>query len=168
MKHWACAIVALTAAGCVVDAPPRPRQPANVHPAKLVPAAVSEFQDTDDNRYRDSSPVVVYVMGDSPGYHLPLKIEGEFVLRLESPGGQLVAEWKFDRAATAAAMRVLNPGPGFVFELDLRKSATTGNTDVVKQAEADLVVVFTSAAGETIRARTSAPILIGATDRGLR
>jgi hypothetical protein len=149
-------------AGCVTEGPQRPQrkaQPSDVLPAKLVPTASVEFTDTDANRYRDSTTVVVYVMGDVPNYHLPLKVKGEFALSLQDPQGKVIAAWTFDRAQTAAALSGLQPGPGFVFGLDLRRSSL--GTDVVQTPEADLVVVFTPEKGDPIRARTSAPILIG-------
>jgi hypothetical protein len=149
-------------AGCVADGPQRPqrqRQPSDVLPAKLVPTASVEFTDTDANRYRDSTTVVVYVMGDVPTYHLPLKVAGAFVLSLQDSQGRVIAEWTYDRAQTAAALSGLQPGPGFVFGLDMRKSSL--GTDVIQTPEAVLAVTFTPETGESIRARTSAPILIG-------
>lgn len=164
----ACSFLApVLLAGCVTDGPTRPRsQPSGVQPAKLITAADGAFTDTDANRYRDSSAVVVYVMGDSPGYHLPIRVPGQFTIRLESPRGQLIAEWPFGVAQTEAALRNLPPGPGYVFELDLRKSQVRGGTDIIDESEADLVAIFTTDAGNTIRARTSAPILIGPVSRG--
>jgi len=154
--------------GCVADTPPRPRQPQNIHPAKLIPAANGAFIDTDANRYRDTSTVVVYVMGNAPAYQLPIAVTGEFLLRLEDPKGRLVAEWKFDHKETAAAMRTLPPGPGFVFEMDIRKSPYTHGSDVIEQSEAELLVTFIPDEGDAIKARTSAVLLIGPVDRGTR
>src|SRR5688572_16329446 len=148
--------------GCVADGPQRPqkkRQPSDVLPAKLVPTASVEFADTDGNRYRDSTTVVVYVMGDVPTYHLPLKVTGAFALSLQDPQGRVIASWNFDREQTAAALSGLQPGPGFVFGLDLRKSSV--GTEVMEAPEADLVVVCTPENGEASRARASAAILIG-------
>ncbi len=162
------AAVSVTIAGCVSDAPPRQRQPADVHPAKLITAADGSFTDTDANRYRDSSMVVVYVMGDAANYQLPIKVAGEFLIRLEDPRGKVIAEWRFDKATTAAAMRNLPPGPGFVFELDLRRSRVRGGTDVMEDREADLIAEFRPEAGEMVKSRTSSPIEIGPVGRADR
>jgi len=153
-------------AGCVTEGPQRPqkqRQPSDVLPAKLVPTASVEFTDTDANLYRDSTTMVVYVMGDVPTYHLPLKVTGSFEVSLQDPRGRVIASWTFDKAQTAAALSGLQPGPGFVFELDLRLSSM--GTDVIESPEADLVVRFTPEKGETIRTRTSSAILIGPVSR---
>ena len=161
--------MAAALSGCVTDGPARPgRQPSDIRPAKLIPAANGSFADTDANRYRDSSTVVVYIMGDVPGYHLPIAVPGEFTIRLEDPRGKPVAEWSFDKTQTAAALGKLPPGPGYVFELDLRKSPMRRGSDVIEEPEADLVVEFTPEKGEPIKARTTAPIVIGPSNRAGR
>lgn len=164
MKLFLAAGVVILA-GCVADGPQRQsrRQPADALPAKLVPTASVEFTDTDANRYRDSATVVIYIMGDIPAYHLPIKAEGRFDLSLEDSRGKVVASWAYDKAQTAAALSGLQPGPGFVFGLDFRKSSL--GTDVTETPEATLVVVFTPLKGDPIRTRTSAPIIIGPSNR---
>lgn len=154
-------------AACVADGPSKPRsQPPSVRPTKLIPAADGTFTDTDGNRYRDSSALVIYVMGDAPGYHLPIRVPGRFTIRLESTQGKPIAEWSFDAAQTEAALRSLPPGPGYVFELDLRKSPTRRGSDVIEESEAELIAIFTPESGDAIRARTSATVLIGPVSRG--
>lgn len=150
---------ALTA--CVSDQHRAPETPADATPVKIIPAASGSFVDTDGNRYRDSSTVVVYVLADSTRYALPMKARGEFNIRLESGGGDAIAEWTFDKAQTAAAVRSMPPGPGFVFDLDLRQSPRAKNTDRIDRGEASMVVTFTPEGGQALYARTSAPILIG-------
>lgn len=162
-------LAAAVLAACVSDGPTRPpRQPSDIRPAKLIPAVNGSFSDTDANRYRDTSSVYLYVMGDAPGYRIPIAVPGEVTIRLEDPRGRPVAEWHFDKAQTASALHNLPPGPGYVFELDLRKSPMRRGSDVTEDAEADLVAIFTPDQGEVVRARTSAPILIGPVGRASR
>ncbi|MEX2217315.1 MAG: hypothetical protein WD749_01030 [Phycisphaerales bacterium] len=150
----------LLLAGCVSDYGPRaPRTPASAAPDTLVPIA-SDFVDTDQNRFRDTTRVVVYVYADSGRYPIPVAADGAFEFRIENPAGERVAAWVFDREQTRAAMRQLAPGPGFVFELSLLAPGSGG--DRVADSEGQLSVLFTPSHGSPISARPTAPLLIGA------
>jgi hypothetical protein len=58
-------------------------------------------------------------------------------------------------------MRNLAPGPGFVFKLNLNEVAT----DQLQEREAEILCVFTPVNGAPIRARPSAPLLVGSVAR---
>lgn len=161
-------LIAGLCVSCVSDAPPVQRQPSEVRPVKLIPVADGIFADTDANRFRDTSRVVVYIMGDVPGYRLPIAVAGEFVIRLETRSGMSIAEWRFDQARTAEALHALPPGPGYVFDLDLRTARGMNGTDRTSETEADLVATFIPKVGEQVRVRTTAPILVGSVSRGDR
>lgn len=111
--------------------------------------------------YRDSSTVIIYTMAEASQYAIPIRPRGEFLIRLEDAKGNLIASWTFSKHQTAAATRNLPPGPGCIFELDLRKSPLTGRSDRINKAEASMVVSLKTEDGDTLTARTSSPILIG-------
>lgn len=161
-----CTIVAAAAAaasipsGCVSAGPSRPaarRPPADARPERLVPVQ-GQFEDTDGNRYGDSSLVVVYVYS-RPHYDLPVPAKGSFEFTLADPGGTVIRRWEFD-AASSERGRVTTPvGPGFAFTLSLLDD---GGTDVVAGTEAELTCEFRASDGpERIRARVSAPVVVG-------
>ncbi len=167
-----CALVSLLLSlplflpSCIADNTPRdtpaPAQaPADSRPGKLIPAASGSFQDTDGNLYRDSSTVVIYTFAESAKYQIPMRPQGEFQIRLEDNRGGLIASWSFSKEQTKAALRNLPPGPGCVFQLDLRQSAVTGFSDRINKGEASMVVTLKPDQGDPVTARTSAPILIG-------
>jgi hypothetical protein len=149
-------LAAVASAGCVSTNPSAPATPSNIKPAKLVPIA-GDFEDTDANRYRDTTRVVVYLYADSEKYPLSMRADGSFQFRLENPAGQTIATWNFDRERTRKSLRQLPPGPGFVFDLSLLDLGT----DKIQDSEAELIVTFTPVDGPVLRARPTAPLLIG-------
>lgn len=167
MRLPLAALAVCMISGCIADNSPRtPQTPTDARPGKLVPATSGSFQDTNGNQYRDTSTLVVYVLADASKYPLPMKAKGRFEVRLEDSAGGMIASWSFTKEQTAAAVRDLPPGPGFVFELDLRKSAATGYSDQINKGEASMLITFKpEAGGEPIVARTSSPILIGPIER---
>jgi hypothetical protein len=147
--------------GCVSSKPAAAHAtPSSIAPAKIAPVA-GDFTDTDANRYRDTTRVIVYIYADSDKYPIPMKPEGSFQFRLENPQGKTIATWNFDRAKTAKAARQLAPGPGFVFDLSLLDLGT----DKIEDSEAELLITFTPADGPVLRARPSAPLLVGPLSR---
>src|ERR1043165_2813170 len=129
------ALILSILAGCVAEQRRPAETPDEAKPVKIVPAASGSFVDTDGNRYRDSSTVVVYVLADSTRYAIPMKARGAFNIRLEDRTGLTLGEWSFDKAQTAACLRSMPPGPGFVFDLDLRRSSAAGHTDRIDRGE---------------------------------
>lgn len=172
MKLPIAALAACLLFGCVADNSPRPAPrptPESARPGKLVLATSGAFQDSNGNQYRDTSTLVVYIFGESK-YPLPMKPKGQFEVRLEDRTGVTIASWQFTMDQTTSAIRDMPSGPGFVFELDLRKSAAAGFSDKINKGEASMVVTFKpeGAGGEgtePITARTSSPILIGPIER---
>jgi len=155
-KSLPTAALATILAGCVSGGAKAPATPASVAPAKLAPIA-GDFTDTDANRYRDSTRVIVYVYAESDRYPIPMKPEGSFEFRLENPDGKTIATWTFDRDKTRAAAHQLAPGPGFVFDLSLLDLGS----DRIEDSEAELLVTFKPVDGPVLRARPSAPLLVG-------
>lgn len=118
----------------------------------------SNFQDTDDNRFLDTAPVVVYVFGDTRRYAVSLPAKGEFEFNLvDRTTGNSIRTWRFSQEVTEASMRTLPPGPGFTFVLSLLE----GGTDRLEYHEGDLTCTFRPASGDPLRARASAPVQIG-------
>jgi hypothetical protein len=90
---------------------------------------------------------------------------GSFEFRLEGRSGKQIGRWVFDEKQTEAALRQLAPGPGFVFQLSLTKIGV----EQASEREAEILCTFTPVGGTPIRARPSAPLLIGPLSRdGLR
>jgi hypothetical protein len=160
----AAAALAILIAGCASSRPgnqpsPPPRS-GSARPDTLTIAA-DNFVDTDGNRYRDSAVVVVYLFSEK--HTLPMQVEGEFAFILQSHSGQRLAEWRFDRQATAAAMQQLPPGPGYIFQLSLLESGT----DRIEEREADLIAAFLPASsGPVAPVRRGVPLLVGPVTRG--
>ncbi len=129
-------------------------------PSDAVPNAVAlsvgDFVDTDQNRYRDSTNVTAYV--HSIAYPIPLAARGTFEFELQSSNGEVLHRWTFDQKQTAAALREMAPGPGFVFTLSLV------GADKIDLTEGEVVCTFRPLSGEPIRARPS-PIAIGPVTR---
>jgi hypothetical protein len=137
------------------------RPPASATPGVLALTA-TDFFDTDGNKFRDTSTIVVYIFADSAHYQLPMRAQGEFDFRLETPDGQPIGRWRFDRRQTEGARRDLAPGPGFVFELSLLQ----GGTDRIAAPAAELIATFIPADGEQpLHARTQSPLLVGSVGR---
>lgn len=154
----ATALAALAAlAGCVTEGGPRDPGP---QPADAVPRSLTliapNFVDTDENQYRDTTSLVVYLFAG--GYAVPVTADGSFQFRLLDRGGRdTLATWEYPPAESAAALRRLGPGPGYVFNLSLLERGG----DTLDLPDAKLVCTFTPASGEPIRAESSAPVLIG-------
>jgi hypothetical protein len=135
-----------------------PRDP-GPQPTGAVPQALTlvapNFVDTDENQYRDSTSLVVYMF--TSGYAVPMTADGSFQFRLVDRGGaKTLATWDYTAAQSAAALRRLGPGPGYVFTLSLLEKGG----DAIDLPDATLVCIFTPASGEPVRAE-STPLLIG-------
>lgn len=156
-----CSIVAAAAlavpAGCVSAGPTRPearRPPADARPERLVPVQ-GQFEDTDGNRYGDSSVVVVYVYS-RPQYDLPMRARGTFTFTLSDTTGKDIRRWVFDSDATERGRITTPVGPAFAFTLSLLDS---GGADTLPATEAELTCEFAAADGpEHVRSRVPAPI----------
>ncbi|MFN0132322.1 MAG: hypothetical protein ACKVW3_07320 [Phycisphaerales bacterium] len=144
-------------AACVVDTPSRPSSPTGT--PGTVSASVSDFTDTDANRFRDSARVFVYVFQGAAENPVPMRAKGAFEFRLERRDGTIIHQWRFNAKQTAAALANLPPGPGFVFDLSLI------GRDQLSDTEAELVTVFTPDRAQPLAARSRAVILIGSMSR---
>ena len=157
-----CLLAAL-ASGCASD-PQRPREtPSEARPGMIAMTA-GDFLDTDADRWRDTTTVAAYVYAASGAYPLPMKARGSFQFRLEATGGTELAVWNFDERQTQAALRQLAPGPGFVFQLN----RVRGGASPIQDREAEILCTFTPLEGPPIRARPTAPLLVGPTSRESR
>ena len=157
------ATVALTPlffASCAAEPRTAQRPPADAAPGVLAITA-TDFIDTDGNKFRDTSTVVIYIFPESAQYQLPMKAEGTFDFVLESRG-QPVAHWQMDEDRSGAARRQLPPGPGYVFELSLHELGS----DKITAPDAELVATFTPFDGSrTLKARTPSQLLLGSVGR---
>lgn len=142
---------------CVADSPSRPASPTGT--PGTVSASVSDFADTDANRFRDTGRVFVYVFQGAAENPVPMRATGSFEFRLERRDASVIHRWRFDAKQTAAARANLPPGPGFVFDLSLL------GRDQLQDSEAELVTIFTPERGTPIAARSRAVILIGPMSR---
>lgn len=176
MKPWASrlcvvccglALPALAASLCACAGPsggstPRPQTSSTARPA-ILSLAADNFADTDGNRYRDSTIVVVYIFSEDQS--LPMRADGEFTFTLQGRSGRRLAEWRFDRQQTAAAVEQLPPGPGYIFELSMLESGT----DRTEEREADLIATFSLAQRDDRRPpvtlRRSVPLAVGPVSR---
>lgn len=131
-------------AGCVTEGGPQAVRPP---PRGLSPASLTMVTqnpvDTNENGYRDTMPVVVYVFGADPGYAAPFTVPAGFDFSLIDADGREIRAWSFPPEASARAVRRLAPGPGYIFTLSL-----LGNGDDVMQAgNARLVGMLRQAEG---------------------
>lgn len=154
------ATAALAAAGCASQTPHAKQTPDDVKPG-MIALTAADFQDTDANRWRDTTTVAAYIYAASGAYPLPMRVRGTFEFRLEGKGGKNLGRWVFDERQTEAALRQLAPGPGFVFQLSLAKLGA----EQTQEREAEILCTFTPVGGTPIRARPSAPLLIGPMNR---
>jgi hypothetical protein len=126
-------------------------------PSDAVPGAVAlsvgDFADTDQNRYRDTTSITAYVY--SLQYPIPLAAKGSFEFELQSVRGEVLHRWSFDQRQSAAALRDMAPGPGFVFNLSL-----VGG-DRIEATDGEIVCTFRPVSGTPVHARPTAPIAIG-------
>lgn len=154
----ACLAASCVLAGCVSEGGPRDPGP---QPAGAVPRAVTliapNFVDTNENQYRDSTSLVVYLF--TPGYAVPVTAAGSFQFRLlDRAARSTLATWDYPPEQVAAALRKLGPGPGYVFTLSLLDKGG----DAIDLPDAKLFCTFQPAGGgEPIRTESSAPLLIG-------
>lgn len=140
---------------------PAPQTPSSARPG-AISATVGNFNDTNNNGYRDTATAVAYVV--APGYAIPMKAKGSFEFRLETRDGQLISRWVFDENQTAQALQTLAPGPGYVFDLSLLALGS----DAVTQTEGVVLCTFTPAGGEPIRAKPCGPVLVGPMSRQIQ
>jgi hypothetical protein len=111
-----------------------------VYPDTLALTA-DNFADTDGNRFRDTTGVIVYLFAQNRP--IPVAAPGSFTFVLETSAGERLAEWRFDHQQTAAAGREFGPGPGYFFELSLFAADAGSRTDRLDHAEGELLVTFT-------------------------
>jgi hypothetical protein len=159
----AAAIVALIGlSGCGASTQQAGSRPPDSATPGVLAMTATDFFDTDGNKFRDTSTLVVYIFAESASYQLPMRAEGAFEFRLETSEGQPIARWQFDRRQTEMSRRDLAPGPGFVFELSLLNSGT----DRIAAPSAELIATFIPAdGGQPLQGRTQSPLLVGSLGR---
>lgn len=157
-----------TLTGCVEESVRRAPAHVGAAPAEIPVTALelfagSAFDDTDGNGWRDTLTVVAYLFSPGSDYPLSLRRDGAFTFRIVSAEQRPMAEWVFDRAATAAALRQdLPPGPGYVFTLDLRPQQREG----VPLREVWVKASFAPAAAEStspamVERQSAGAVLVG-------
>lgn len=151
--------------GLAPGVPPRPAR--GTHPDTLALTA-DNFADTDGNRFRDTTSVIIYLFAEN--HPIPFVAEGSFTFLLETTNGQPIAEWRFDREQTAAALREFGPGPAYLFELSILKADAGIGTDRIADREGELVATFAPAAAKGTEEprrvrRRGTPVQIGPTGR---
>ena len=156
MRYFTVLILCLALMGCHEGGGASRQTPSDAAPA-IVSLNVADFVDTDQNRYRDTTTIVAYVY--AAGYPIPVHARGSFDFELQTSKGETLKKWSFDEKRTAAAMRQMAPGPGFVFELSLR------GEDRLERSEAEVLCTFRPLNGTAILARPSAPVAIGPVTR---
>jgi hypothetical protein len=146
--------VPLLLAACASDSARAPSTPATATPGVLA-MTVSDFVDTDANHYRDTTRTTVYIYANSSQYPIPMRITGKFEFILEDARGNRLYRWNFDEAQTAAAARMLAPGPGYIFDLSLL------GADRIEATEGEIIASFTPKGGKPIYTRTNARVAVG-------
>lgn len=154
-------IAAVLPAACTTG----PRRPTSA-PDSAIPGVLAltatDFVDTDGNKYRDTSTIVIYIFPESAQYLLPMKAEGTFEFVLEDRSARPLARWNIGPDRAGAARRRLPPGPGYVFEISLLEFGS----DLVDLPEAELVATFIPDDGSrSLHARTQSPLLLGSVGR---
>ncbi len=159
---WVIALLAAMAPVSCTTGPSRPDSAPDSAVPGVLALTATDFIDTDSNKYRDTSTVVIYVFAESAQYKLPMKAEGTFEFVLEDRGGRALARWNIGPDRSGAARRQLPPGPGYVFEISLLEFGS----DRLDVPEAELVATFIpDDGGRPLRARTQSPLLLGSVGR---
>lgn len=154
------AVLSLALVACTAG-PSRPKGPPESAVPGVLALTATDFIDTDSNKFRDTSTVVIYIFPESARYQLPMPAPGTFEFVLEGPSGP-IARWEIGEQRSGEARRQLPPGPGYVFELSLIELGS----DHINAEEAELLATFIPAdGGRPLRARTPSPLLLGSVGR---
>ncbi|MBL8763992.1 MAG: hypothetical protein JNM07_06965 [Phycisphaerae bacterium] len=145
---------AVLVTGCVTEGPPPrdpptpvPSQPDGIRATRMLPTVAQFAIDTNGNGLGDLIQPTIFLFNDQ--YAFPLALRGAFTFRLMTHHGRLLTTWEFDSAKAQAAVRMLNPGPGYVFELDMLKAGG----EYPELASCDLFVTFAPQDGPAIQSR---------------
>ena len=123
---WVIALLAAMAPVSCTTGPSRPDSAPDSAVPGVLALTATDFIDTDSNKYRDTSTVVIYVFAESAQYKLPMKAEGTFEFVLEDRGGRALAPpapGTSSRSACSSSARIawMCPRPSS----SLRSSLTT-------------------------------------------
>ena len=120
--------------------------------------------DTDNNHFRDTFMVTVYLFAEDPGYAIPLHLPGSFRFDLSDDREQQVASWELLSDTVKRAEMVQMPGPGYLFQLNINDVAS----DKVLATVGALACEFTPVEGESVGLRGGSPsVMIGPTGFGM-
>lgn len=147
----AAAVVAgILLSGCVSAEPqdrPPPKQPQWARPTALL-VSTSFPEDTDGNGYLDQMGVTVYAF-DEQFAVAPIRVDGAFTFTLTHGDGAPLAEWVYSAEETAAAMRSLKAGPGYLFKLSLADKGI----ERTEHRNAELHTTLATEGGTALRAK---------------
>lgn len=73
--------------------------------------------DSNDNRFVDTIPVIVYLFPQQSASNLPVWSRGMFRFELADGSGNLLTAWEFSESLATGARVSMAPGPGYSFFL---------------------------------------------------
>ena len=112
--------------------------------------------DSNDNRYMDTVPVIVYLFPEQSHSSLPVWSRGMFRFELLDQTGELITAWEFSEELAAGARVSMAPGPGYSFFLRF-----ADGLDTRIEGKASLNGIFTLKNGSYASSNGGASVRLG-------
>jgi hypothetical protein len=150
--------------GCVTEGPPTPKiPPAPSAPASDIRPTVIDIStgrfasDSDKNGYADVVNASVFLF-NLERHPASLPADGQFVFELLDESGKRIAEWTLTAKEVQSSRRDMLPGPGYVFQLNIRDHTS----DKIPRTDAQLNGMYIPAqGGPTLRSPNPVRVSIG-------
>ncbi|MFT5422437.1 MAG: hypothetical protein ACI89L_000194 [Phycisphaerales bacterium] len=112
--------------------------------------------DSNDNRYMDTIPVIVYLFPPQSNSRLPVWSRGLFRFELRDESGELLTAWEFSEDLATGARVSMAPGPGYSFFLRF-----ADGLDTQIEGKASLNGIFTLKNGSQASSNGGASVRLG-------
>jgi hypothetical protein len=153
-----------TLGACVTEGPPThtvppaPSAPSpGVRPTVIDVSTGRYASDSDKNGYADVVNASVFLF-NLERHPASLPADGQFVFELLDESGKRIVEWTLTAKQVQSARRDMLPGPGYVFQLNIRDHTS----DNIPRTDAQLTCMYIPAqGGPTLRSPNPVRISIG-------
>ena len=112
--------------------------------------------DSNDNRFVDTIPVIVYLFPEQSKSNLPVWSRGLFRFELLGPSGELLTAWEFAEELATGARVAMAPGPGYSLFLRFPEGL-----DAQIEGKASLNGIFTLKNGSQASSNGGASVRLG-------